>query len=430
MATHPRQRTGEYYGSAPRVLRGAGDGTFAPTVNVTGIDEPRSIAIIDLDGGHSINIEALGLGNTIYASDLLEAESLSVELLSSGRFRAKRIHASSCNINIENDPTEQNVVLGSSRDLAGLFDTDDGGATCDISSLYVTEEALVTSKTLHATHQAVRIKSNHGHVTIEASAPIPDAKDNKTGLLVPVVDLGSVNGSCEVYIDVDVPYSEAVVRDSCRVHFDSVSPDSVSVLRASNGNIDITMDRKVETDLRMLSSTQPSSVDIDTLLLDEDDPSFGDLHSMLEGVAKSPSCLPKEFIQVKTKAFASKANILSELSERMAFLDGWVENKSEEPDSRFDRKLRGETGSVGKIRLEGASAQALHHFHVTGDGGGASTFARPIVAAVGSGKILLETLSWLGNIARRYGMSDRRNTEDLGRTATRRGRSFSARDGR
>ena len=54
----------------------------------------------------------------------------------------------------------------------------------------------------------------------------------------------------------------------------------------------------------------------------------------------------------------------------------------------------------------------------------ASSFARPLIAIVGSGGVIVETLSWLGNIARRYGLDDNRDKGDLGRTATRRGRSF------
>eukprot|EP00429_Kryptoperidinium_foliaceum_P095472 CAMPEP_0176190006 /NCGR_PEP_ID=MMETSP0121_2-20121125/3718_1 /TAXON_ID=160619 /ORGANISM="Kryptoperidinium foliaceum, Strain CCMP 1326" /LENGTH=188 /DNA_ID=CAMNT_0017528619 /DNA_START=147 /DNA_END=713 /DNA_ORIENTATION=+ len=188
------------------------------------------------------------------------------------------------------------------------------------------------------------------------------------------------------------------------------------------------MDRKVETDLRMISCTESSSVDVDMVLLDEDDEEFDDLLSMLEEIDQKSLPVSEDPIRVQTKAFTAKEKSLPLVLKNVRVLDGWLENKSAEPDSRFDRKLRGETGSVGKIRLDGASNQALHHFQTDSDKNAASTFVRPIVAIVGSGGIVVETLSWLGNIARRYGLDDKRDTEDLGRTATRRGRTFNPKD--
>jgi hypothetical protein len=241
---------------------------------------------------------------------------------------------------------------------------------------------------------------------------------------LPIVDMGGVNGSCEVHIDSNESKTSQNDDVSCRVHFDSVAPDSISILKANSGTIHVTMDRKVETDIRMLSCTEVPTVDIDTLLLDKDDEDIESLVSMLQSVDASSRPSMKERLHVNTKAFTAK-NELPYLQLRTAsFMDGWLENKSDEPDSRFDRKLKGETGSVGKIRLDGASNQALQHFQSTGKSDNGSTFVRPMVAIIGEGKIVLETLSWLGNIARRYGLDERRDTDDLGRTATRRGRSL------
>lgn len=377
--------------------------------------------------GHSIDVEAQGAGNTIYSSDLLEAESLTIRLPESGRFRAKRVHARSCNIRIDKtgsrerrDETEADII----------FDADDGGAICDMSSFYVTGDASIVVQYSGKKRQAVRVKSNHGHVTVRAAARPPDAIDQKTDQPFPVVDMGGVNGSCEVFIDTTCTDDASNPADvvSCRVHFDSIAPDSVSILKANAGTIHVTMDRKVETDLRMISCTESSSVDVDMVLLDEDDEEFDDLLSMLEEIDQKSLPVSEDPIRVQTKAFTAKEKSLPLVLKNVRVLDGWLENKSAEPDSRFDRKLRGETGSVGKIRLDGASNQALHHFQTDSDKNPASTFVRPIVAIVGSGGIVVETLSWLGNIARRYGLDDKRDTEDLGRTATRRGRTFNPKD--
>lgn len=369
--------------------------------------------------GHSIDISALGIGNTIYSSDLLEAKTLSVCLPSTGRFRAKRIHASTCLIRMEN--AGDNVEM---QDDDKPFDADDGGAICDISSLYVMAGATLDVQCTNDNRQAVRVKSNHGHVEVQVSAPLPRKVNPMSKETLPVVDMGGVNGSCEVHVDSTDGRSSRNDVVSCRAHFDSIAPDSVSILKANIGTIHVTMDRKVETDTRMLSCTQVAAVDIDTLLLDQDDEDIESLVSLLQSVDASSQPSAKDMIHVKTKAFTAKEELQYPPLKNASFIDGWLENKSDEPDSRFDRKLKGETGSVGKIRLDGASNQALQHFQSSGASTSGSNFVRPMVVIVGAGKIVLETLSWLGNIARRYGLDERRDKDDLGRTATRRGRSL------
>jgi hypothetical protein len=95
---------------------------------------------------------------------------------------------------------------------------------------------------------------------------------------------------------------------------------------------------------------------------------------------------------------------------------GWVENCSNEPDSRFDR------GGGGKIRLESAARQALSRF---GSETQPANSDYPLLGVVvgGRGRIVLETLSWIGAIARRYGLPDHL-PGSLGRTADRRGRGL------
>jgi hypothetical protein len=367
--------------------------------------------------GHAIDIQAQGAGNTVYSSDLLEAQSLNILIPSPGRLRAKRIHASSCNIRIGN----RDSVAPSPSSSSELLDNDDAGSLCDISSLYVTGDANIQVRSSDDTKQAVRVKSHHGHVLVDASSPVPTAINEMTGARLPVVDMSGVNGSCEVFIQDDKSEKHQDDWVSCHVHFDSVSPDSVSILKADMGNVHVTVDRKVESDLRLLAASNASTVDVDTLLLDEDDDDdYDELKEMLRRIDESSKARNGKMITIQTKAFTEKDENQDLKLSNCEFVDGWVENKSAEPDSRFDRKLRGDTGSMGKIRLDGAANQALQGFATTEKE--KSSFARPIVAITSTGEIVLETLSWLGNIARRYGLDDKKDKEDLGRTATRRGR--------
>lgn len=376
--------------------------------------------------GHIIDIEAQGSGNMIFASDLVEAESLRLALPHSGRFRAKRVHVGTCNVvigsanRIETDVPE----VGENR---SRLDNDDEGAICDLSSLYTTGEATIEVRSSDASSQAVRIKSSHGHVSVCTTAPMPRVRHEMTGSRLPAVDMGGINGSCEIHIegtDVDGGETDSL---ACLAHFDSIEPDSASVIRSQLGSLQLTMDRKIETELRLLSSSNSDSADLDVLLLHEDDEDFEELSVMLSRLDKNAQASSTNRIDIQTTAFTAKKLHLPRTFENIEFSDGWVENKSSEPDSRFDRKLKGNTGSVGKIRLDGAADQALQGFsdqQSLDDGNG---FLRPIVAVVGKDKITVETLSWLGNIARRYGFEDTRNEENLGRTATRRGR-FGARE--
>lgn len=370
--------------------------------------------------GHSIDIEIPTESNSLYASDLLEAESLRVRLR--GRLRAKRIHASSCSVEIS---SQTQALGGSSKDVSSeTFDSDDAGALCDISSLYLTGDATINVGDSNGLLQPIRIKSIHGHINVNVQTPsAPMAVSEMTGEPMPVVDLGGVNGSCEVFVGKDQSSTEMLGDVSCRIHFDSVAPDSVSVIQAQTGDIHLTMDRKVETDLRMLSATDISHVEVDSLLLDEDDEEIDEQIDMLRKVNESSSKRTDDVIQINTRAYTPKDNTILEDYENLSAKDGWLENKSDEPDSRFDRKLRNEVGSVGKIRLDGAANQALQGFQGSKDSE-QSSFIRPMVAVVGTEGIIVETLSWLGNIARRYGLDDKRDTEELGRTATRRGRSL------
>lgn len=388
----------------------------------------------------------------IFVSDVLESQSLrlAINRPSVDRIRAKRIHANTMEILAGTETTTDDIPPSNlTRHNESLFDDDDTGAICDIGSLYIIGDATVdiqqpsvaggTQK--HRQRQAVRIKSHHGHIHVQVTAPKPDHVNEMTGTVQPLVDLGGVNGSCEVLVSRPENDPKGAIAEehwtSCHVHFDSIAPDSVSLLNADEGNIHVTVDRKVESDVRLLSPVS-SGVDVDTeilLLEDNEDGSLADevihmLQEIEENAASNSTAVTdgmkgEKRILVQTQAFTARERIVSEPELRHCeFVDGWIENTTSEPDSRFDRKIRGNTGG-GKIRLDGAQHQALHGFGTADNKGSGeaqeeNSFARPLLVVSTPGKIVLETLSWLGNIARRYGLDESRDEDDLGRQATRR----------
>jgi hypothetical protein len=201
---------------------------------------------------------------------------------------------------------------------------------------------------------------------------------------------------------------------------------------SDSGNILITLDRKAEADLRLLSLPDAECLaETGALLAEEEDSKL--LMEVLQklpipdGQLYSQVTQQDDRISIQTKAFTPRPETSFE-TDHVAYVDGWVENKSNELDSRFERKVRGidavQAGSVGKIRLDEAADQALQGFSddsaskATGKRDG--EYLRPLLAVVGTNKIKVETVSWLGAIARRYGLEE--TERDLGRTASRKGR--------
>ena len=90
---------------------------------------------------------------------------------------------------------------------------------------------------------------------------------------------------------------------------------------------------------------------------------------------------------------------------------GHVMNRSDEPESRFDR-------AQGKINIDGAASQALIGFQTLKTGPVGGLDSRPLLLVAADGGVKLETLSWFGSIARRYNM-DEFDSRGLGRQATR-----------
>jgi hypothetical protein len=318
----------------------------------------------------------------IYASDLLEAQRLS--LSSGGRVRAKRIHGSQLDIHVNQQQSSSSTQVDTQ-----LMDADDEGAAIDISSLYVsgTGETNLVAQSLSTSNSSIRCKSNHGHVNAKANHQI---------------DMGGVNGSFDV----------ASTEGEAHVHIDSLSSESISIV-TSKKMLLLTLDRKLEADLRLVCGESVQELGRSVLLEDDEE-------SIRQGLQQHQEGGPLLPISVVTSAFTEKA--LSGTEEpltNLSYVQGHVDNQSLEPDSRFEQQQH--LGG-GKIRLEGAANQALHGFASNDDGD--DGIERPLVVGASEERIAVESLSWLGAIARRYGLEESDRKEDLGRQATRRGRDL------
>ena len=406
--------------------------------------------------GHEIHLETKQ--GSICSADVLEAQRISLQS-NHGRIRAKQIFGTSVEAHVQGDnTTKNNSTQLDSPSSRFLKDSDDEGSLIDVSALYVAGEGgatLQVSQVQPLARRAVRVKTIHGPIRVETNhVSIPSQYND---MLVPperypLVELGGVNGNCEVDIsDVDMTPSGAALESwaSCVVHVDSLAPESVSLIAAHEGTVRLTVDRKAEADLRFLSLPQsctPQHVTDTTTLLAEEENAQTVIENLKTELSDTESTANKgdNKISIETLAFTPNP-AASHSGSNLQYMEGWIENKSAEPDSRFERKVQGEGGG-GKIRIDQAAFQALQGFQPTDSTTRASankdsttndsdkdkhsdptsSVLRPLFVAVGRAKIQLETLSWVGAIARRYGMDD--GNRGLGRTATRRGRGFQAMD--
>lgn len=309
----------------------------------------------------------------------------------------------------------------------------------------------------------VRVKSSHGHVTVHAKTNIQTVslRSDVQQPSSPLVDLGGVNGSCDVTLEASssgrgrtdntMPCSSGDINDniiSTRVHFDSLAPESISTItsRGRSGNASITMDRKLEADVRLLSISNsaaalPLHLDAHSLTSDE----MEDIRSTLmdvntfvqnhqDGVNRTANSATLDTkgrsISIETDAYNgewglnaldTENNDQQTLSQGVEYTQGTMKNRSGEPYSRFDVRSR------GKINIDGAASQALHGFQGKPKResdpalNSLSSPAMPLLAVTTDGKIKLETLSWFGSIARRYGLEkeEEDTTRSVGRTASR-----------
>ena len=136
---------------------------------------------------------------------------------------------------------------------------------------------------------------------------------------------------------------------TARMHVDSLTPDTVSAVVAAAKGVEVTVDRRVEADVRLVLFPLASDLDLDVLLRDQDE-EIGNV--LVEH-------------DVRTAAMRLHGE-LATMTTR-----GWGGgDRSQEPDSRFDVCTRGPSTSyvngpgrgMGVINLEGAVAQALLGF--------------------------------------------------------------------
>ena len=363
--------------------------------------------------GHKVRLESFGKDALVQATGLLEAQELNVR--SSGRFRAKQIHGSAIDVRISHPES-------SSRPFDPL-EHDDDAAVIDVSALFVSGQGAATLSMQSAIlkRKAVRVKTSHGPVRVSVDGCYqPTETDPHTNEIYPLVELGGVNGNFELVTQNSV-MKEGQNWNSCLVHVDSLSPDSVSLLSADVGNVLLTIDRKVESDVRFLStSSKDCLTEASSMLAEEED--SGLVLEVVRNIPSSPSDSmnfgSEPNIDIATKAF-TESHEWSYRSSHIHYVNGWVENNSAEPPSRFDRKVRGET-AIGKINIQSAADQALHGFGEKSQDETSKEFPRPLLAVLGTSSIKVETVSWLGAIARRYGLDE--SGRDLGRQASRKGR--------
>ncbi|KAL3809599.1 hypothetical protein ACHAXA_005815 [Cyclostephanos tholiformis] len=355
----------------------------------------------------------------------------------------------------------------------------------------------------------------------------------------PLIDLGGVNGSCDVLLEglaatpssADDDDDEAKcdighltttatpATTTMRVHFDSMSPESISTITSrgiwmsegdatrfdsggDRGGVNslrhpsmtsVTMDRKLEAEVRLLSVmtrtplVRHEYVDANALtsdkVLDIRHALMDVLHSSAhnyvhtndekDGAAVTATTLvlgdaggsfkeqrsndddPLERrqlpISIDTDAYFDgeyfglddaamgltdsgdvtcrddeKPAVISPHRSVVHYAQGTMKNRSGEPDARSDVRGR------GKINVYGAELQALHGFssspHLASSPSPSSLAAPqifpPLLAVATDGIIKLETLSWFGSIARRYGLDVDEGKKDaiaggVGRQASR-----------
>ena len=173
--------------------------------------------------------------------------------------------------------------------------------------------------------------------------------------------------------------------------------------------------------LAALRALLAADLDADGLLVDDEDGPRKEC-ARLDALSDDPAASDiasseNGRIYVQTNSFRQTHS--ESLPNGTTFVEGSIHNRSFEPDSRFDVKTKPSSSDVnrgiGKVNIMGAAAQALSGF--SGKGGGDRV---PLFAVASSGTIKVETVSWFGAIARRYGMEDR--SKDVGRTANRESR--------
>ena len=381
---------------------------------------------------------------SIHVSKALEAQELHVTLADTGRFRAKLIHASKATIRI---PNSHHTVYDSTK-----LDLEDGLAPIDISSIYTTQGAFLSigsfsssSSLLSQQHdmipfkqynpRKVRINSSHGHVSIkikdsivskdfflkELSKPFLDDQ----GRHIAMVDLGSVNGSFDIHLHQHHHHTCSeqrwILSNHCnllaaRIHIDSLLNDHISIFNSNYVGLttELTLDRKLESDVRFLSTPWVDLLDIQQVIhsdasdistyLSKLNMSFHPAKHLLE---TTPILESRPWIDIRTKSFQGHLEKLSNIH----YAWGCLENISLEPDSRYDHKQSKDIDfSRGKVSRNDATQQALNSFSSREKHNDDRLSYPPLMVFINNGFINVETLDWAQAISRRFGLSLGRST--------------------
>ena len=319
-----------------------------------------------------------------------------------GRLRAKMISARSANILVENLNNDHNLVQNDMKKL----DDDDGMACVDISSIYITgdEGAVVTVKGNDNLNRKVRIKNNHGHVCVFVDGKAQYSNESEVdeyGQEKAMVELGGVNGSCDVQFSSSVDENDHGNKtmdslQSMKIHFDSLALGSISSAHSTTGNIELTFDRKIESDLRLMSIPNTQNLDIDAMVSEYEGTVLSEVTKFDTTTSTNISQHTGQ-INIMTDAF--NAQDLPFKNRHIKYVQGYLKNVSNEKESRFDVKQK--SNALGKIDVSNAADQALKTFRSSTKN---PSHIRPLVLAATNGNVCVESLSWIGAITRRYGM--------------------------
>ena len=418
---------------------------------------------IDKLRGNAIDL-VCDQGGIIHVKKACEARDLSIKIgqyetliddidssevedsLSYNRLRSQMINVSNANIQVfENYP----VVNSHETSQIQKLDDDDGLSLIDISAIYASQTGdgvhLEVQKNIASSQHSqeypkkVRVKSNHGHISVRTATSIFVNNYNnhdithhlydEYGQRTALVSLGGVNGSFDVSLesrttsDIDQNEANKATKDfsdkplASSIHVDSLSPGQISILTSDDGDVDLTLDRKIDSDIRLLSSPFMNDLDPNILTGEDENTILEELvqHDQeVEDFYSNHSLSTQRDVEstriaLQTNAFSGHQSCDFTFVE---YAQGSIQNRSNEPDSRFDVKTKGaRTGSIGKIDIQGAAGQALEGF----SGKSHESFERPLIAVGTNGTIKVESLSWFGAISRRYGIENEAN--DIGRQA-------------
>jgi len=219
--------------------------------------------------------------------------------------------------------------------------------------------------------------------------PTWSANLDSFGVPIPVVELGGVSGECVVSVTTPNPPSTEFI--AARVHVDTAFGDSWSEVVADRGDVCLTVDRKLQGDVRMLSCEGEVAGQVQYLNGEIDE-----LNGEVEEGRGERIVFRNE--RARESMDVGKSVVCADGAE---YLEGRISNVSKEPDSRFEAKNRG----GGKINFDEAGDQALKGFEGAGE---IDEGVEPmIIVGTGHGGVVsLETLEWMEQIKRRYGVED------------------------